>query len=88
MTNTPAEYVHYHDCPALGPNTKVVRSMRADKSGEVVLYYQLKCPFCSYTAGDRELAPGVVENEDGTFSVDMVQAERLYKTMDVRRKEE
>lgn len=71
------EPVYYHDCPALGPQTKIVRSMRADSKGEVVLYYHRKCPFCSATAGEIELAPGVKYNDNGTFSVDMSVAEKL-----------
>lgn len=69
--------VYFHNCPALGPHTKLPRALIADKAGEYVLCYQHKCPFCSQTAGEPELAPGVTRNSDGTWSVDTRIAEKL-----------
>lgn len=46
-----AEPVYFHICRVLGPNTKIIRAMRADSDGEYILGYQLKCPFCDTTAG-------------------------------------
>lgn len=75
----PVKHVHYHDCPALGPHTKVIRALTLDRAREVVLYFQHKCPFCSYVAGDREYGSGVTPRPDGSFSVDMSKAERVSK---------
>lgn len=72
-----AEHVYYHDCPALGKNTRVIESTMLDKENTVVLFRQNKCPFCSTTRGDRRLANGVTENTDGSFTVDMSIAERV-----------
>lgn len=72
-----AKYVYYHDCRALGPNTRIPRAMMADRNKEYILYYHHKCPFCSQTAGEKVLGPGVTENEDGSYSVDTAIAERL-----------
>lgn len=69
--------VYFHDCRALGPHTRLPRALLADRSGEYVLCYYHKCPFCSATAGERELAPGVTLNADGSYSVDTTIAERL-----------
>lgn len=74
VTATP---VFYHDCVALGKNTILPRALMADSEGEVILYWQHKCPFCGQTGGQRVLAPGVSENSDGTWSVDMTKVERL-----------
>jgi hypothetical protein len=41
------------------------------KDGSIVLGSQLKCPFCSTTAGEFECAPGVTKLADGSYSVDM-----------------
>lgn len=69
--------VHYHDCPALGPQTKIIRALRADADGEFVLGWQLKCPFCSTTAGPFELAPGVTINAGGGYCVDTTVAIKM-----------
>lgn len=69
--------VYFHDCPALGPHTRLPRALLADKAGEYVLCYYHKCPFCSATAGEPELAPGVTRNADGTWSVNTAIAEKM-----------
>lgn len=72
-----AETVYYHNCPALGPNTKLPRALLADRDAKYVLCYHNKCPFCRATAGERELAPGVKLNADGSYSVNTAIAEKL-----------
>lgn len=69
--------VYFHDCKALGPHTRLPRALLADRSGEYVLCYYHKCPFCSATAGERELATGVTLNDDGSYTVNTEIAERL-----------
>lgn len=69
--------VYYHNCPALGPQTKIIRAVLADSKGEVILGYQHKCPFCSQTAGEWEPAPGVTVLAEGGYSVDMSKAIRM-----------
>jgi hypothetical protein len=69
--------VYYHDCPALGPQTKIIRATLADSKGEVILGYQHKCPFCLQTAGEWEPAPGVTILPEGGYSVDMSKAIRM-----------
>lgn len=64
------ESVYFHDCPALGKNTKTIRSLKMDSDNEYALYTSHKCPFCPAQSGERELFDGVTENEDGTFSID------------------
>ena len=51
--------------------------MMADTNKEYILYYQHKCPFCSYVAGEKVLGKGVTEHEDGSYSVNINEAERL-----------
>ena len=69
--------VYYHHCRVLGPDTRVPQAMMADTNKEYILYYQHKCPFCSYVAGEKVLGKGVRENEDGSYSVNINEAERL-----------
>lgn len=69
--------IYYHDCPALGPHTKVVRATLLNKDNTIVLGYQHKCPFCSATAGEFEPAPGVKLLPDGTYAVDVTKAGRV-----------
>lgn len=69
--------VYFHNCPALGPQTRVPRALLADRNGEYVLCYQHKCPMCGYTAGNAELAPGVKQNPDGSWSVNTAIAEKM-----------
>lgn len=78
MIEVNATPVYYHDCPALGSNTKVPRALVADREGNIILFYQHKCVFCSYVAGDRQYAKGVTPLPDGGYSVDMSIAERLH----------
>lgn len=68
--------VYYHNCRALGDHTKVPRALMADSSGEFILYYQHKCPFCSYVAGERVYAKGVTPTATG-YDIDVTIAERL-----------
>lgn len=70
--------VYYHYCKVLGPDTRVPRALLADKDGEYILYYHHKCVFCSYTAGEKELAKGVYEAKDGGYYVDTKIAEKLH----------
>lgn len=63
MIHVEAKPVHYHNCPALGPQTKIIRATMLSKDGSVVLG-------CT-TAGDFECAPGVTQLPDGTYTVDM-----------------
>jgi hypothetical protein len=72
------EPVYYHNCKALGPNTKIIKALLADKSGEYILCYYHKCPFCSATAGERELAPGVSLSSDGSYLVDTAVAKKMH----------
>lgn len=60
-----AKVVHYHNCRALGPNTKIIEATRLDSKNEYVIGYQYKCPFCSQTAGPFRPAPGIMENPNG-----------------------
>lgn len=69
--------VYFHDCKVLGPHTRLPRALLADDKGEYVLCYYHKCPFCSATAGEREMAKGVTLNADGSYSVDTKIAEKL-----------
>lgn len=73
-----AEPVYFHDCPALGPHTRMPRAFIADRDAEFVLGYQHKCPFCSKTAGKFVPASGVTVNTDGSYSVDTRIAEKLH----------
>lgn len=70
--------VYFHDCRALGPHTRIPRALLADKAGEYILCYYHKCPFCSATAGEMELAPGVIRNADGSWSVNTAIAEKMH----------
>lgn len=70
--------VYFHDCPALGPHTRLPRALLADKSGTYVLCYHHKCPMCGATAGEPELAPGVIRNADGSWSVNTAIAEKMH----------
>lgn len=69
------EPVYFHNCPALGPDTRIPRAVRLDKENKVVLMYHHVCPFCSATGGDPEYAAGVTPNPDGSYSVDMSKAQ-------------
>jgi hypothetical protein len=55
MSNTEAEPIYFHDCPALGPHARLPHAALANKDGSIVYAYQHKCPFCSQTAGELEL---------------------------------
>lgn len=68
VTSNSKENEYFHDCPALGKNTKTIRAMKMDGNNEYVLYFSHKCPFCSAESGEREYSDGVTENEDGSFS--------------------
>lgn len=74
---TDFEYVEYHDCRMLGPNTRLIKAHMADANGEYLLYSQYKCPFCSTVRGEREYAKGVTPNSNGGYSVDTRIAEKL-----------
>lgn len=69
--------VYYHDCPALGKDTKLPRALMADSKGEYILYYQHKCPFCSKTGGEIEYASGVTPTANG-YLIDPKIAEKLH----------
>lgn len=69
--------VYFHDCPALGPHTRLPRGLIADKQANYVICYQHKCPFCSATAGEREPAPGITFIDEDTYTVDLTKVERL-----------
>lgn len=70
--------VYFHNCPALGPQTRVPRALLADGNGEYILCYQHKCPMCGYKAGEPELAKGVTLNPNGTgYLVDTTIAEKM-----------
>lgn len=66
--------VHYHNCPALGPQARIVRATLLDSKQEWVIGYQHKCPFCGETAGDFEFAEGVTSLPDGTLTLDPTKA--------------
>lgn len=73
-----AETVYRHNCPALGEGAIVPRALMADAAGEIVLYYQNKCPFCSYVVvGTKQYARGVTPDTLGGYTVDMKIAEKL-----------
>lgn len=76
------QYAYFHDCPALGPHVKLPRALVADASGEYVLYFQHKCPFCSQVSGDREYAKGVTVNPIGGYDIDTSIAEKLTSAGD------
>lgn len=70
--------VYYHDCPALGPNTRIPRAVCLDNTSTIVICYRHKCPFCSATAGEIEYAKGVTPNADGiSYSVNIDLAEKV-----------
>jgi hypothetical protein len=69
--------VYFHDCVALGAHTKLPKALMADRTGNYILYYHHKCPFCNTTAGEKEMAPGVTETPTG-YSVDITKVEKLY----------
>lgn len=46
------ELVYYHNCAALGPNTRVIRVVLANKEGDIIYDTQHRCPFCSYAADE------------------------------------
>lgn len=73
---TEVKPIFFHDCPALGNHTRLPRAFMSDSSKKYVLYYQHKCPFCSQTAGEKVLAKGVTETQDG-YSIDTSKAEKL-----------
>lgn len=70
--------VYYHDCRALGKDTRLPRALMADKDGEYILYYHHKCPFCNATAGEREYAKGVTPSPDGGYLIDTNIVEKLH----------
>lgn len=74
-TELEAQPIHYHDCPAFGPNTIVPRGVMLSKDKKILLGRQHKCPMCSYTAGEFQAARGVEVLGDGRYSVDMSKAE-------------
>jgi len=75
VTPTP---VYFHNCRMLGPQTRVPRALLADGNGEYILCYQYKCPMCSYTVGEPELAEGVTLNPNGRgYLVDTTVAVKL-----------
>lgn len=74
---TDYKHVYYHDCPALGKNTKVIESTMLSSDNKVVLFRQNKCPFCSITKGERRYANGVTPDPNGGYLVDMSIAERM-----------
>ena len=69
--------VYFHDCPALGPHVRVPRALLTDNTNTYVLCYHHKCVFCSYTAGEREMAKGVTETATG-YRIDPSIAEKLH----------
>lgn len=69
--------VYFHDCRVLGPHTRLPRALMADKMGNYILYYHHKCPFCNATSGEKEMAPGVTETQDG-YRIDATKVEKLY----------
>lgn len=69
------EKVYYHNCPALGDNTKLPRALVANEG--YIIYYQHKCPFCSATAGGKEYAKGVRADTLGGYYIDKSIAEKL-----------
>ena len=71
--------VYFHNCPVLGKDTRVPRALMSDDKHEYILCYYHKCPFCSYTAGEKEMAPGVTETENG-YRIDTTIAEKLHNT--------
>lgn len=66
--------IHFHDCPVLGKQTRVIEATLVSKDGKVVLGWQNKCPFCSSTASEFRPAPGVTVTGPGRYSVDMSKA--------------
>lgn len=69
--------VYFHDCPALGKNTKIIEATMLSSDNTIVLKRQNKCPFCSATAGEIRYASGVTPNPDGSYTVNMALAERV-----------
>jgi len=67
--------VYFHDCRVLGPHTRLIRALV--ENGGYIIYYQHKCPFCSQTSGEKELATGITETETGYF-IDTRIAEKLH----------
>lgn len=72
-----ANPVYFHDCPALGANTRIMQATRLNSDNTVVLYRQYKCVFCSETAGEIEYAAGITPRPEGGYWVDMSKAEKV-----------
>lgn len=77
MSKLETSPVYFHNCPALGPGTRVPRALLTDKTNNYILYYHHKCVFCNYVAGEKEMAPGVIETATG-YSIDPDKVEKLY----------
>lgn len=73
--------IYLHDCPALGKDAYTPKALMADSNSEYVLYYHHKCPFCGYSAGEKEFATGVTETANG-YAVDISIAEKLRGVQD------
>lgn len=72
------ETTYRHNCKVLGENTIVPRALMADATSTYVLYYQNKCPFCSYVVqGTKEYAKGVRPDTIGGYYIDTSVAEKL-----------
>ena len=74
---TEVKPVYFHDCPALGKNTRIIESTMLSSDNTVVIKRHNKCPFCSATAGEVRYASGVTPNHDGSYTIDMSKAERV-----------
>jgi hypothetical protein len=67
---------YLHNCPVIGPETRLPFSTTLDSNNEFVLFRQRKCPFCSQAAGEPEYARGVSPRENG-YAIDMSIVERV-----------
>lgn len=79
MSHSDPEFVYRHDCRVLGEGVIVPKALMSDSAGEYILYYQNKCPFCSYVViGTKEFATGVTPDTLGGYYIDEKIAEKLH----------
>lgn len=75
-SNTPAMPVYWHDCPIMGPHTRIPQAVILSQDKQYVLGRGYKC-FCGAEGGEPILGPGVQLLSNGQYVVDPNTAERV-----------
>lgn len=75
--NTPAQPVYWHDCPMLGPHTRVQQAVLVSDDRQYILGYRRVCIFCGTEGGEIDMAPGVTLLPNGQYVVDPTTALRV-----------